>query len=311
MSIFDIFSKRQARLRGQVPDVYRYDEVPQKLRVQIVHLLGDMLHGGDDANIRLSANVERAYEFISKSLCREYGLFRLSGRASEERDHINELFTFILQTKNHEQVLDCVEVATRYADRVTRGWDYLREDSPDARVDDAITELNQRFKEHGVGYQYEDGELVRVDSDLLHVEVVKPALTLLRTTRYAGPREEFLRAYEHYRHGRHEESLTEALKAFESTMKSICDAKKWTYDKGATAKKLVDVCFKNGLIDPFWQTHIAHLQGTLENGIATARNKLGGHGQGSQPRAVPREIVSYVLHMTGSTIVFMIESAGV
>lgn len=34
MAILDIFSKRQARLRGEVPDMYRYDEVPQKLRVQ-------------------------------------------------------------------------------------------------------------------------------------------------------------------------------------------------------------------------------------------------------------------------------------
>lgn len=225
------------------------------------------------------------------------GLFRLWGESYEPRDHVNELFRFILETENHEQVLDCVELCARLADRFTRKWDYLHEQTFDARVDRAVEELNQRFKEHGVGYQYEAGDLVRVDSDLLRSEAVKPALTLLKTKRYEGPREEFLRAHEHYRHGRHEESLTESLKAFESTMKAICDAKKWSYDRGATAKKLVEVCFKNGLIDPFWQTHIAHLQGTLENGIATARNKLGGHGQGSQPREVPREIVSYVLHM--------------
>jgi hypothetical protein len=92
-------------------------------------------------------------------------------------------------------------------------------------------------------------------------------------------------------------------------MKAICDEKKWVYDKSATAKKLVDLCFKQGLIDPFWQTHLQHLQGTLENGIATARNKLGGHGQGAVPRSVPAEIVAYVLHMTAATIVFLITSA--
>ena len=186
---------------------------------------------------------------------------------------------------------------------------YERSPAFHVRVDNALSELNERFREHAVGYQYEEGQLVRVDSDLLHAEAVKPALTLLRTKGYEGPREEFLGAYEHYRHGRHEEALTDALKSFESTMKAICDSKKWTYDKSAPAKKLVDVCLKNGLIDQFWETHFAHLRGSLENGIATARNKLGGHGQGSQPRVVPREIVTYVMHMTASTIVFLIESA--
>lgn len=309
MAMFDIFSKRQARLRGEVPDVYRYDEVPQKLRVQLVLLLKDLLQAGRDDNLRFNPQVQSAYQQISDSLCREHGVFRLWGESYQDRDPSLELFNCVLTSKSYEQVLDVVEFSARYADRLTRSWNYLHEPDFNGRVDRALAELNARFKEHGVGYQYEDGELVRVDSDLIHAEAVKPALTLLRTKHYTGPREEFLRAYEHYRHGRHEESLTEALKAFESTMKAICDSKKWTYDKGATAKKLVDVCFKNGLIDPFWQTHLAHLQGTMENGIATARNKLGGHGQGSQSRTVPREIVAYVLHMTASTIVFLIESA--
>jgi len=307
--IFDLFSKRQARLRGEVPDVYRYDEVPERLRVQMVHIVGDLLHGGRDEQLHGYDTVQAAYKLITDALCREYGLFRLAGKPYDNRDPPRELFRFLLESPSHERVLDAVELAVRFADKATRSWQYLRRDDYNERVDDAIAELNARFKESGVGYQYEDGEIIRVDSDLLHAEAVKPALTLLRTKGFAGPREEFLRAYEHYRHGRHEESLTEALKAFESTMKATCDAKRWPYDKGATAKKLVDVCFKQGLIDPFWQSHFAHLQGTLENGIATARNKLGGHGQGAQTRTVPREIVSYVLHMTASTIVFLIESA--
>jgi hypothetical protein len=309
MPIIDLFSKRRAKQRGEVPDVYQYDQVPQQLRVQAVHILGDLLHGGRPENLRIYEQTAAAYETLCDWLCREYGMFRLTGESYQDRDYPTELFNFILQSKNDGRVLDAIELATRYADRITRTGEYLRHQGFDARVDHGIEELNQRFKENGVGFQYEEGELVRVDSDLLHAEAVKPALTLLRTKRYAGPREEFLRAYEHYRHERHEEALTEALKAFESTMKAICDTKKWAYDKNATAKKLVDICFKQGLVDQFWQTHLAHLQGTLENGIATARNKLGGHGQGAKPRTVPSEIVSYVLHMTASTIVFLISSA--
>lgn len=38
MGMFDLFSKRQKRLRGEVPDVFVYDKVPPGLRVQIVHI---------------------------------------------------------------------------------------------------------------------------------------------------------------------------------------------------------------------------------------------------------------------------------
>jgi hypothetical protein len=41
MAIIDVFSKRQKALREGVPDVYQYDQIPQPLRVQIVHVLRD------------------------------------------------------------------------------------------------------------------------------------------------------------------------------------------------------------------------------------------------------------------------------
>jgi hypothetical protein len=38
VTIFDLYSKRQKKLRGEVPDVYVYDDLPRKLRNQIVHI---------------------------------------------------------------------------------------------------------------------------------------------------------------------------------------------------------------------------------------------------------------------------------
>lgn len=310
MALFDLFSKRQQRARGEVPDVYAYDKLPTPFRVQVAQIVGDML--GDIQHGRYGHSSERpweAYKLIVNSLAREYGVFRLHGNEYEDRHYPTELVNFFLSTKEIERALDVIELSVRYADRMTRDYMYLGNNNFNDRVDNGIAELNARFKENGVGYQYENGELVRLDSDLLHSEAVKPALTLLRTKEYAGPREEFLKAHEHYRHGRHEEALTDALKSFESTMKAICDRKGWSYDKNATAKVLVATCLSNNLVDAFWQNHLTGLRATLESSIATARNKLGGHGQGSTLRQVPRELVSYVLHMTASTIVFLIESA--
>jgi hypothetical protein len=50
------------------------------------------------------------------------------------------------------------------------------------------------------------------------------------------------------------------------------------------------------------------LRSTLESGVPTARNKLGGHGQGTEVVEVPEHIVSYALHLTASAIVFLAEA---
>ena len=59
------------------------------------------------------------------------------------------------------------------------------------RADDAINELNTRFREHGIGFQFVEGEIVRVDSELIHSEAVKPALRLLNEKNYHGAQQEF------------------------------------------------------------------------------------------------------------------------
>ena len=43
MAIIELFSKRQKKLRGDTLDVYTYDNIPQKLRVQIVHIIRDCI----------------------------------------------------------------------------------------------------------------------------------------------------------------------------------------------------------------------------------------------------------------------------
>ena len=165
--------------------------------------------------------------------------------------------------------------------------------------------MNTRFREHAVGYEFANGEIIRVDSRLLHAEAVKPALIFLREPEYKGAQAEFLAAHEHYRHGRKKEALTESLKALESTMKAICSRRGWAHDPNATASVLVKTLFDNDLIPPFWSGHFAALRSTLETGVPTARNRLGGHGQGTAIVDVPDFIVGYVLHLTASAILFL------
>ncbi len=43
MAIYDLFSKRQRRLRSQPSDVLSYNELPNALRTQILYIIGDSI----------------------------------------------------------------------------------------------------------------------------------------------------------------------------------------------------------------------------------------------------------------------------
>jgi len=306
MAIFDLFSKRQRKLRGEVPDVYTYTELVAPLRTQIIHIWFDALGSAEEY---YTGQVKSAYQFLVDTLCREYGLFRLPpAKDYGDRHYMQELVNFFLSVPDTERALDVVELTFRVIDRATREWNYLRRNDASERADAAIAEVNVRFQEHAVGFQYSDGEIIRIDSELLHAEVVKPLLRLLNGKHYVGAQQEFLKAHEHYRHGNAKEALNECLKAFESLMKAVCDKRRWAYSKTATAKDLIRVCLDNQLIPPFWDSHYGALRSMLESGVPTGRNKLGGHGQGTTPVEVPVHLVSYMLHMTASAMLFLAEA---
>jgi hypothetical protein len=305
MGIFDLFSKRQKRLRGEVPDVYTYEDIPTTLRVQIVHILRDTL--GNEKEYYDYPEVRNAYRSINNILCRECGVFALVKYPNRECA-VEDIFKFFLGEKNCERVLDVIELSFRGIDRLTRNWSYLNRDDASQRADDAINELNARFKEHGIGYELRNSEIIRIDSELIHAEAVKPALKLLSEKIYKAANDEFLQAHEHYRHRRYKDCLTWTLKSLESTMKAICEKRKWKYNQYDGANRLIEICFQNGLIPDFWQSHFSALRATLESGIPTARNIMGGHGDGVSPAEVPQHLASYCLHITASTLVFLVEA---
>jgi hypothetical protein len=302
MGVMNLFSKRQRRARGEMPDVYVYDALPQALRVQIVHIIRDAF--GED-HYR-SDHVSKAFDFVNRSLCHEYGVFELIQYAKSSE---HAVLNFFLREENTERALDVIELCFKVIDGFIRDNDtYQYSTTRRSEPDDALSELNERFKEHGVGYAFESGEIIRIDSEFLHAEAVKPTLAVLRGKLYEGANEEFLLAHEHYRHGRHKECLVDSLKAFESTMKSICQLRGWATKPGDTAKALITVCFSNGLLPSYLESQFSSLRSLLESGIPTVRNKNGGHGQGPDPVTVPAYIARYALNLTATSILFLVEA---
>jgi len=68
--------------------------------------------------------------------------------------------------------------------------------------------------------------------------------------------------------------------------------------------------FEKGLVPPIWAQHFSGLRGMLESGVPTARNRLGGHGQGTDIVDVPKHFVAFAIHQTAAAIVFLALLAG-
>lgn len=300
MGIFELFSKRLEKAQGREPDVFQYEALDGVFRGQVVHILSDTLSLPKDY---CDPCVRQAYKLISDILCREYGIFMLGTKLDDI--HVG-LFNWIL-TKDLSDVLNAIEVSFVVVNKLGSRYKF----QADAKMNpqQAIEELNKRFLSHSIGYQFESDELIRIDSKLLHSEVTKPALRLLGESEFFGANEEFLKAHAHYRQGDTKSCLNECLKSLESTLKTICTQHGWSYKSTDTAKTLIDICFEKQLIPLFLQNHFAGLRATLEAGVPTIRNKMGGHGQGVEAVEIPLHFAAYALHLTATTIVFLAESS--
>ncbi len=313
--MFDLFSKKKRDAKRVSPDVYQYDDIPHPLRIQL-------LHAFDDARGRIYSRTIPAYRAIgtegfdlfaeaSLVLRRELGLGRLievrkrvRSMKDTQTEDLRDEFTAFFENCTSEQVLDAVQVVMSLIEDADRN--HLLDSECNAHS--VAAEINRRFLEHRLGYKYQSGQIVIETNSILHAEAITPALTLLIDPRFAGANEEFLKAHEHYRHGRLAECLVDCLKAFESSMKIICDLKGWSYKPTDTAKSLIEVCLANNLVPTFTQQQFTSLRMLLESGVPTVRNKQAGHGQGATRHQVSPQLARFGLHLTAAAVVLLVDS---
>ena len=298
IGVTDLFFKRAKKERGELPDIYQYDKLPEKLKIQIVYIWKGSI-GEDYSNIYdISDNIEY-YKNVYNILCKELGVFRLGAGGT----YFEKIADYFLKNDDVEISLSIIELMMWCIDAYLKNNYYIKVD-----FQKVIDELNERFKENGIGYQYENKKIIRIDSQYLHTEVVKPALILLGNHIYQGAQQEFLNAHEHYRHQRYQEAMIDCLKAYESVLKIILKKRKWEYKDTDTADALTGKIMQKGLIPDYWQQYFKSLKNTLTSGVPTARNKEAGHGQADEIRNIPNYLASYILHITASAIVFLIKA---
>lgn len=305
---------RTLETEGQ-PVPLNYENLPKGFRNQVIAILDDVI-GITKPRTGISSFPSNTYqrphpwdiwEVIWRRIAREQGFPSVDERIFDGR----ALFTSVFTASNlrTRQALEQIEIAFRIVSKVgpvidTYKSDYRVLSSPE----DGLRELNRRFAQHELGYRFdsESGLIARLDSEYLHGETVDPALTLLRQQSFAGAEQEFLEAQRKFRVQDYEGSMVEALKAFESTMKQICDERGWTYGPAVGAKELTRILVDQDFFPKPLESALGSVRSLLESALPTARNRFAGHGQGSSPRNVPECLAAFALHQAAANIVLLV-----
>ena len=278
MPIFDFYSSRKAA-GEQGADVWVYDQVSDKLRVRVSNIVKDAL-----GTTREYANNSRGvYEMISNAVAHEHGRGEyLFGHDDGGWYNVHEC---LRAEPNIDVWLDLVQLCFRSIERLFGQLDQYGRAMREIQIaaKDAVAELNERFRRAGFGFRYESGQIFRVNSEFMHQQATVPALRLLSDARFTGAEQEFRAAHDHLKAGEFKDCAVDALNALESTIKAICDAKDWTYQKGARATDLLKVLRKEKLFPEFADLSFEQLIATMKSGLPVVRNETGGHGQGAKP----------------------------
>lgn len=302
MPLIDIFSRRTRQANKSGADVYKYDDIQDLIRVQACQITREVLGTYVDNGI-LKGVGNSLYVEIRDVMRKEIGEFILPPSKYIHTPPDKEFFDWFLQEERLSFVIDGLELCFRVMQIAAE--DSAFKGNELVHGDQGIQELNDRLKEAQVGYQYGGGMIMRVDSQVLHADVVVPALNLLTAAKFASAEKEFLAAHVAYRARDYETCLVECNKAFESVLKIIGGERGWGLGPTDTAKKMLDAAYASGFIEPVLQSEFTALRSLLEGAVPTMRNKLGGHGAGAVTRNVPAHFASLQLHQTAALILFL------
>ncbi len=160
-----------------------------------------------------------------------------------------------------------------------------------------IAELNDRFKEAGLPFEYHNGLIQRIDDELTTNEIERPFWTLVSDPKYCNVDSDIKEALDRRDSGKPDAAF-HALKALESVLKILSDELGRTRGTEKGAADFVDnlVSLKLGRYVETWEAE------ALKSLFRDIRNPLG-HGSGNaQPLALSTEQATWVIENAMSWI---------
>jgi hypothetical protein len=299
MSVFPIYS----RSVDVMPDVYVYDQIPDKLRNQIIRIWGDFFR-----QLRIGQR-NSIFQKVTDIISNEHGVLNFPGSFGQIVDYFKEL-------KDSNLALDVIQIMFLTIEE-SPGYMLapLADGLPVTRLKYppqlAIQSLNDRFNQSAIGYQYANGKILRLSNDILHEGTVLQTLSLITLPEYKNVNAQYMTAHEHFKKGegsRYRDCITWCLMAFESTIKIIAEKNGWGYEESWSASRLIKLLFEQNFFPRYRDNALNSLRGLIEQSLLPIRNKQGPHGEGSKTVVVPVFLARFMLYDTGATIRLMIET---
>lgn len=309
MPIKDLFIRRKEKIEGKSKEYYS-KKINQTVRHKIIGYILDCnleIKGGFGGTIPsyneikdFCVKLEREF---GRTICSTYG-------------YHSEFQEFLFNCSDDE-FLSSLEILFKLKYKnITKMKGYAHFNLAD-RLVSLFKVINDVFEIDKVGYKIIMVDIqglpfmvVPIDSQYLHSEAIQKPLTLMHNADFKGALDEFEKALDDYRNKKYGDAIHKAVKAYESTLKTILTLKSIPFDP--KRDKIPDLVEKirnnsniiisslNSAFDSFWSV--------LKNGPPTLRNMPGsGHGQGNQVTNFEKSYADYVLRFTGVYIAFLIE----
>ncbi len=305
--LFDVFSRRKPQAEKPLKPL------TAEFRNRVMMLCRDRFAspgsviGGEDYRRELWTEMHRRFTYLT-------GRHRLSTNP-DVPDEIQDVLQFLLKCDN-DHFLDFVE----YIFRVECYWRACTDEN------NMVEEINHFFLLEDLPYALtpfiretrienflggpreaqvlvSHPKVVLRDRQVPYTEAISPAIQLLADRGFASANLEFLGALEDYRKGHYGDCLTKCGSAFESTMKLICDKRRWPYIETDTAAPLLKVILAHSTLDAYFEQPLLN--------IATLRNRLSSsHGGGTKPRSAPPQRARYAINATAAAILLLVEECG-
>ena len=198
MAVFNMFSKRQRRA-NQEPDIFPY-AIPHELRIQLLRALDDARERIYDRTIPSYRILGTEGDDIFAKACTvlrrklAWGGWSMSANEfaqwpTQKPEACAMSLPFSSRIVNPNRSYDSVEIVMHFIKQAEQNG--LLDDECNART--VADEINTRFLEHRVGFQYEAGQIIVQSNKVLHDDAVKPALLLLADPAFEGANEEYSR----------------------------------------------------------------------------------------------------------------------
>lgn len=265
-----------ARARGE--DVnHLVNEAPPALRHRVIYAMRDALDLGPTSLARVH---EDACRNVYAVMVRAHGLPDLAG--VPEDFPVDAVETFVLRCSTL-QLMDVV------------GTYFLA--LPDSLAPGFADRVNQILREHKLAYELVGDRVVPKQAEVLHREVVVPALTLLNgRPEFEGVERQYREALDEIASGKWGDAVTDANAAVEQALRVMLGF------EGGQLPGLLGEARKRGLLGGTEASRLKRFASGLE-ALADTRN-VGGDAHGG---VGDEETAWLAVHWAGALIVFLVQ----